>query len=347
MSSLKYRHLDNLSFDTQQIATLRELGEYRGKQILYSKQSPEILKSLQETARIESTESSNRLEGIEVSPKRLEDLMLQNSKPKGRPEQEVAGYRDALSLIHEADSEMKLSCNVILQIHKIVYSYMPHPGGKWKTTDNEIIERHPDGTSRVRFKPTPAFQTPMKMNELEEDYKEVLSQGKIDPLILIPITILDFLCIHPFSDGNGRVARLLTLLTLYHFDYQVGRYISLERIFEETKDDYYRTLEESSKKWHQGKHDIKPWMNYFWISLLRAYKEFEERVGTIKPGRGSKTDQVRKAVARQIVPFAISDIEKECPWISRDMIRLVLREMKAEGLIKSTGKGRSAKWKVI
>ncbi len=152
----------------------------------------------------------------------------------------------------------------------------------------------------------------MKMNELEEDYKEVLSQGKIDPFILIPITILDFLCIHPFSDGNGRGARLLTLLSLYHFDYQVGRYISLERIFEETKDDYYRTLEESSKNCHQGQHEIKPWINYFWISLLRAYREFEERVGTIKPGRGSKTDQVRKTVERQIVSFAISDIEKEC-----------------------------------
>jgi Fic family protein len=221
-------------------------------------------------------------------------------------------------------------------------------GGNWKATDNDIVEVRPDGKKVVRFKPTPAWQTEEAMAMLHLKFKESqVGLQSLEPLLGIASYVLDFLCIHPFSDGNGSVARLLTLLTLYHFDYQVGRYISLERIFEETKDDYYRTLQESSKKWHQGEQDIKPWMNYFWISLLRAYREFEERVGTIKPGRGSKTDQVRKAVERQIVPFAISDIEKECPWISRDMIRLVLREMKAEGLIKSTGKGRSAKWKII
>ena len=325
-------------------APLRELGEYRGKQTLYSKQSPEVLERLQETARVESTESSNRLEGIEVPHKRLEDLILQNSKPKNRSEQEVAGYRDALALIHGSAQEIMFSGNVILQLHKTIYSYMSQPGGKWKATDNEIIERHPDGTARVRFKPTPAFQTPMKMQELEEDYKNVIGLGQIDPLIVIPMVILDFLCIHPFSDGNGRVGRLITLILLYHFDYQVGRYISLERIFEETKEGYYRTLETSSKGWHEGEHDIAPWMNYFWIVLLKAYREFEERVGKIKQGKGSKSDQVRKAVLRQTAPFAISDIEKDCPWITRDWIRIVLRKMKAEGIIKAQGKGRGAKW---
>ncbi len=344
MSSLKAKYLAALKFESNQLATLRELGEYRGKQALYLKQSPEALESLQETARIESTESSNRLEGIEVPHDRLEDLILQNSKPKNRSEQEVAGYRDALSLIHESALEMKISCNVILQLHKTVYSYLSQSGGKWKVADNEIIENHPNGTKRIRFKPTSAFQTPMAMQNLEDDYKKVMDMGQADPLIVIPMVVLDFLCIHPFSDGNGRVARLLTLILLYHFDYQVGRYISLERIFEDTKEDYYRTLEASSKGWHEGKHDIAPWMNYFWIVLLKAYREFEERVGTIKIGKGSKSDQVRKAVLRQTVAFAISDIEKECPWISRDMIRLVLRKMKSEGMIKLQGKGRGANW---
>jgi Fic family protein len=344
MSSLKKAYLEALKFDSNQLATLRELGEYRGKQALYSKQSPEVLESLQDAARIESTESSNRLEGIEVPHKRLEDLILQNSKPKNRSEQEVAGYRDALSLIHESAEHMKLSSNVILQLHKIVYSYFSGDGGKWKSSDNDIIERHPDGTTRIRFKPVPAFQTKAKMQELEEDYEKLVDQGQLDPLITIPLVILDFLCIHPFSDGNGRVARLITLLLMYRYDYQVGRYISLERIFEETKEDYYRTLEESSKGWHANKHDVAPWMNYFWIVLLRAYREFEERVGKIKPGKGSKSDQVRKAVLRQPRPFAISDIEKECPWITRDWIRLVLREMKEEKLIQLQGKGRGAKW---
>jgi Fic family protein len=346
MSSLKKEYLEALKFDSTQLATLRELGEYRGKQTLYSKQSPEILESLQETARVESTESSNRLEGIEVSHKRLEDLIVQNSKPKNRSEQEVAGYRDALALIHESADHMKLSCNVILQLHKMVYSYLSNEGGKWKATDNEIIERHPDGTNRVRFKPVPAFQTPAKMRELEEDYQKQLDLGHADSLILVPAVVLDFLCVHPFSDGNGRVARLITLLLLYHFDYQVGRYISLERIFEDTKEDYYRTLELSSKKWHTSHHDIAPWMNYFWIVLLKAYREFEERVGKIKPGKGSKSDQVRKAVLRQTGIFSISDIEKECPWITRDWIRLVLREMKVEKLIVLQGKGRGAKWRL-
>lgn len=346
MSSLKAKYLAALKFESSQLATLRELGEYRGKQALYSKQSPDALESLQETARVESTESSNRLEGIEVPHDRLEDLILKNSKPKNRSEQEVAGYRDALSLIHESAMEMKISCNVILQLHKTVYSFLSQPGGKWKVTDNEIVENHPDGTKRIRFKPTSAFKTPMEMQELEDDYKKVMDQGQVDPLIVIPMVVLDFLCIHPFSDGNGRVARLITLILLYHFDYQVGRYISLERIFEETKEDYYRTLETSSKGWHEGKHDIAPWMNYFWIVLLKAYREFEERVGTIKIGKGSKSDQVRKAVLRQTAAFAISDIEKECPWISRDMIRLVLRKMKAEDVIKPQGKGRGAKWKL-
>mgnify|MGYP001567300999 CR=1 FL=1 len=345
MSSLKSPYLEQLKFDSNQLATLRELGEYRGKQILYSKQSPEVLESLQETARIESTESSNRLEGIEVPHKRLENLILQNSKPKNRSEQEVAGYRDALALIHEAAPDMKFSCNVILQLHKLLYSYMSQPGGKWKSADNEIIERHPDGTARVRFVPTPAFQTPIKMRELEEDYQKVIDFGQTDPLIIIPMVVLDFLCVHPFADGNGRVARLITLLLLYHFGYQVGRYISLERIFEETKEDYYRTLEESSQGWHPGKHNVAPWMNYFWIALLKAYREFEERVGTIAAtGKSSKSDQVRKAVLRQIKHFSISDIEKECPWVTRDWIRIVLREMKAEGLITLHGKGRGAKW---
>ncbi len=347
MASLKSKYLEELKFDSAQLATLRELGEYRGKQILYSKQSPEALKSLQETARIESTESSNRLEGIEVPHKRLEDIVLQNSKPKNRSEQEVAGYRDALSLIHKSAKEMKFSSNVILQLHKTIYSYMSQPGGRWKATDNEIIERHPDGKTRTRFKPVSAFQTPTKMRELEESYSKTIDIGKVDPLIVIPLVVLDFLCVHPFSDGNGRVARLITLILLYHFDYQVGRYISLERIFEETKEDYYRTLEESSKGWHASKHNIAPWMNYFWVTLLRAYREFEERVGKIKPGKGSKSDQVRQAVLRQTGTFAISDIEKECPWITRDWIRLVLREMKSEKIIKLEGKGRGAKWRLF
>ncbi|MBB3102684.1 Fic family protein [Azomonas macrocytogenes] len=199
-------------------------------------------------------------------------------------------------------------------------------------------------TSQLRFQPVTAHLTPMAMADLTRHYSTALDQHLADPLVLVPLAMLDFLCIHPFPDGNGRMSRLLTLLLLYHFDYAVGRYISLERIFEDTKEGYYETLEASSQGWHQGQHDVKPWLDYFWGALLRAYREFEERVGTIERGRGSKGDRVRAEVLGRTLPFSISEIEEACPGVSRDMVRLVLRAMKSEGLIESTGKGRGAKW---
>ena len=345
MNSLFPKYLDALFFDAEQAATIRTIGEYRGKQELFFKQSPEALKNLKQVAIIESSESSNRLEGIIVPHKRIEALVLKNPTPKNRSEREVAGYRDALGLIHGSWKDMDFTTNVILQLHAMMFRYMPSPGGSWKPVDNEIVERNPDGSIiRIRFKPTSAHLTPGAMEELSKQYKESITTNKQDPLVIIPLAILDFLCVHPFLDGNGRMARLLTLLLLYHFDYQVGRYISLERVFEESRESYYETLEESSKRWHEGKHEVKPWLNYFWGVLLRAYREFEERVGTVTTGRGSKTEQIRLAVQRRIGPFAISDIEAGCQGISRDMVRLVLRQLRDEGAIIRQGKGRGAKW---
>ena len=185
------------------------------------------------------------------------------------------------------------------------------------------------------------------MADLIARYRLALDQHLADPLVLVPLAILDFLCIHPFPDGNGRMARLLTLQLLYHFDYAVGRFISLERIFEESKESYYETLEASSQDWHEAAHDIAPWLDYFWGALLRAYKEFEERVGTIERGRGAKGDRVRSEILKRQLPFSISEIEDACPGISRDMVRVILRAMKAEGVIAPTGKGRGAKWSQV
>jgi Fic family protein len=221
---------------------------------------------------------------------------------------------------------------------------MPQPGGHWKATNNDIIERHPDGSSRIRFRPVAAHLTPMAMTDTVARYLSALDQHLADPLVLVPLVILDFLCVHPFPDGNGRMARLLTLQLLYHADYTVGRFISLERIFEESKESYYETLEASSQGWHEGAQNIAPWLDYFWGALLRAYKEFEARVGTIERGRGAKGDRVRAEIRKRKLPFSISEIEEACPGISRDMVRLVLRTMKAEGLIAPTGKGRGARW---
>jgi len=344
MNSLSLDYIDKLTFTAEQIGMLRALGEYRGKQALFFKQSPEALKGLQLVAKIESSESSNRLEGIELPHKKIEELVLKDATPKSRSEQEIAGYRDALNLIHESGEHMPFTPNVILQLHSIVYRYMANPGGRWKATDNEIIEKHPDGTQRIRFAPTKAHLTPDAIDQLTKNYSIVIEQQKQDALVFIPLAILDFLCIHPFSDGNGRMSRLLTLMLLYQFDYQVGHYISLERIFEDSKESYYETLEVSSQHWHSGKHDVKPWINYFWGALLRAYREFEERVGVITTSRGSKTELVRAAINRRMSPFSISDIESNCPGISRDMIRQVLRKMRNEGAITASSSGRGAMW---
>lgn len=342
MHTLNKEYLDNLSFSEKDLTILRTIGEYQGKQALFFKQSPEILKGLSQVAMIESSESSNRLEGITAPYQRIAALVTENSKPQDRSEQEIAGYRDSLNLIHQSAPHMPFSINVILQLHSWLYRYLPNEGGQWKTIDNEIIETS-NGKKRVRFTPSSAFETPIAMEKLTTQFTMSIKEWNKEPLLIIPATILDFLCIHPFRDGNGRSARLLTLLLLYHFDYQVGKYISLERIFEESKESYYETLERSSVGWHKGEHNFKPWLNYFWGVILRAYKEFEERVGTLKK-QGSKGQHVRMTVENMINPFSISDIERACPTVSRDTIRLILRQLRDETTIKLNGKGRNAKW---
>ncbi|MEZ4321142.1 MAG: Fic family protein [Myxococcota bacterium] len=344
MHSFHPDFLARLSFTTDQVAALSALGEARGRQELFVHQQPERLESLRQAAVIESTESSNRIEGITAPRHRIEALVLKPSAPRDRSEQEIAGYRDALSLIHESHAHMPFSVNVLLQLHGMLYRYHHADGGRFKMTDNQIVERRPDGTSRVRFQPTPAAETPGAMAELVEGYQRAARPPALQPLVGVPLAILDFLCIHPFSDGNGRVARLATLLLLYQHGYTVGRYISLERIFEESKESYYETLERSSQMWHAGAHDPHPWLDYFWGAMQRAYSEFEDRVGVLSGGRGSKSELVRDAILRRLGPFAISDIERDCPGVSRELVRLVLRQMRDDGLIELQGRGRGARW---
>jgi len=345
LHSLEPTLLNALRFTPEQAATLRRLGEHRGRQELFARQRPEVLESLRTVAVVESSESSNRLEGIVAPHARVKDLVLRDTAPRNRSEQEIAGYRDALELIHEAGANMPFSVSVVRQLHSIVYRYLPADGGSWKMADNEIVEHGPGGeVTRVRFRAVSAVATPDAMRRMVEAYDEAQRAGRHDSLILVPLAILDFLCIHPFTDGNGRVARLLTLLLLYRCGYEVGRYISLERIFEESRETYYETLEQSSRRWHDGGHDVAPWLNYSLGVLLRAYEEFEERVGHISGGRGSKSEQVKRIVLGKTMPFRISDLERDCPGVSRDTIRKVLRQLRDEGAVRSTGRGRSARW---
>ena len=343
MPSLRPDYLGTLTFGAAEISTIHRLGESRGRQDLFVRQFAEQLETLRTHAVIESTESSNRIEGVVAPPGRVADLIIRHAEPRNRSEQEIAGYRDALQLIHELHGGIPFSVNVIRQLHQTLYRYQPGAAGRWKGADNQIVERDAHGgILRVRFDPTPAVATPQAMEDLTATYHQAVTGALADPLVILPLAVLDFLCVHPFTDGNGRVARLLSLLLLYHFDYRVGRYISLERIIEESRETYYDALERSSRRWHDCAHDAHPWLGYFWGVLIRAYDEFEARVETLK---GSKGDQIRAAVARRTGPFGIADLEYDCPGVSRDMVRHVLRQMRTEGLVLVEGRGPGAKWR--
>ena len=344
MSSLDTEYIAKLKFDSSHLSMLRQIGEYRGKQELYHRRSPAALESLRQHAVIESVESSNRLEQIVAPRPRIVGLVREKTVPQNRSEQEIAGYIDALQLIHNSFAQIDINTESILQIHKAVYKYHHDEGGFFKNKNNEIVELDAKGSvARVRFKPVQAAQTPSAMRELCSRYHDLSSTA--DMLLVLPLMILDFLCVHPFKDGNGRVARLLTLLILHQHDYGVGRYVSLERVFEQQKEGYYRSLEQSSQGWHAGKHDPFPWLNYFWAVMLAAYREFSAKLKTLRhAGRASKTAQVRLVVAAKETPFTISSIVADCPEVSHAMIRNVLRQLRDEGIIISTGKGRTAKW---
>jgi len=326
---------------------MRTLGEYRGKQRLYERQRPELLESLLTAAKIESTEASNKLEGVTAPDSRLEAIVRQHDAPRNRSEQEIAGYRDALELIHQSRVDMPITVNVIRQLHQRIHGYVPEQGGDWKPADNEIVERDENNNIvRIRFTPTSAVATPQAMQTLAQRYEAAIQDNR-EPLLLIPLLVLDFLCIHPFRDGNGRVARLITLLALYHAGYDVGRYISLERVIQDSRTTYYETLEASSQGWHQSAHNVMPWLEYCWGMLLCAYKELENRLGDLSRPDISKSQRVREAVERKIEPFRIVEIERICPDVSRETIRLVLRAMKKEGIIEPTGRGRGVRWRKL
>ena len=322
---------------------IASISEYKGKQDLYTRQSPQVLKTLLEIALIESAESSNRIEGVTVDKNRLVPLIIGHSKPRDRSEEEVAGYRKALDFIHKKHASLRITEETIKELHRLCRGES-WDAGKWKEKDNDIIRKHADGRIEVIFKPVSAKETPEMMKQLCLAYEHSVAQLKYPDLYAIACLILDFLCIHPFRDGNGRVSRLLTLLALYQHGFQVGKYISLERIIEQSKETYYESLNKSSRDWHRSKHDGFPWFNYFLGTILGAYKEFEERAGSLKPSRGVKTEIVEAVLNKQFGEFSISDIEHACPNISRVMIKKIFTQMQKAKKIKCLGKGQSAKW---
>jgi Fic family protein len=347
MRSFEYGYYLETPLSHALLMTMRSLGEFRGRQTLYADQSPEVLDTLRRVAIVQSTESSNRIEGITVAPGRVEALVAKKSKPRDRSEQEVAGYRDVLASIHANHTNLQLSTRLILDWHRALYRFTDEKGGKWKEKDNAIFEIKPDGRQAVRFRPVSALATPEFMNHLLKLLKEAIDNTETDPLLLIATFILDFECVHPFKDGNGRIGRLLALLLLYQVGYEVGRYISLERIVEESKETYYDALYKSSQGWHEGKHDLRPWWNYFLGMLIAAYKEFEDRVGTITSARVAKREMVRSAIERLPERFAIGDLKRACPGVSYPTLQRALADMRKEKKVRCLGRGPDAEWERI
>lgn len=322
---------------------LSDLGEFRGKQELYTRQSPQRLKALREHALIESAVSSNRIEGISVEPSRVRDVLV-SPRPlfRDRDEEEVRGYRDALTWIHQDSPRIPVSNETIQRLHAMTRGQI-WDAGLYKEKDGDIIERYPDGRERVRFRTVPAAETQAAMARLVSDWQTCLEERWFPPLIALAAFNLDFLCIHPFRDGNGRVSRLLWLLQSYQLGFEVGRYISLERLVEQNKDRYYETLELSSQRWHEGNHDPWPYINYVLFILKSAYREFVERVGETSEPRGSKTRMVLEAIATMPGTFSLADLERACPGVSRDMIRRVLKTQKGQS-VDCIGRGPGALW---
>ena len=322
---------------------LADLGEARGKQELFTKQSPQKLKVLREHALIESAVSSNRIEGVTVNQKRVGTVVFGKKHLKNRNEEEVRCYRTALDWIHREGVKIPVSEKTILKLHQISRGEI-WDAGKYKEKNVDIIEKLPGGRERVRFKTVEAPKTPAFMGKVIESWRDSLKEKNIHPLIALAAFNLDFLCIQPFRDGNCRVSRLLLLLQCYSLGLEVGRYISLERLIEQNKERYYETLEQSSQNWYEGKHDPWPYINYLLYILKTAYQEFESRVGQMKSPRGAKTELIESAVSGFEKAFTLTDLEKACPGVSRDMIRLVLRDLQQSKKVKCIGRGPGALW---
>lgn len=341
MRSFNYNKLKDFKWDSEILGLVAQIHEYKGKQTLFLKQKPATLEKLVEIAKIQSTESSNKIEGIVTTAMRIKQLCDQKTTPRNRDEEEISGYRDALALIHESYEYIPIKASYILQLHQVLYRYSQRGiGGRFKNTQNYIAETRENGEQIIRFMPLDPFETPMAIDAICDSFNREMDTCEIDPLILIPAFIIDFLCIHPFNDGNGRMSRLLTTLLLYRAGYVVGKYVSLESKIEKTKESYYEALEKSDINWNSEGNDITAFIKYILGTILAAYRDFEERV-TIIEGNVSAVDLVRSAVNNTIGKFTKSDIMERVPSIGKTSVENALRTLITEGVIGKEGKGKA------
>lgn len=341
MRDFNYDLLQDCHWDSEVLGLVAQIHEFKGRQELYLKQKPAVLDKLVEAAKIQSTEASNKIEGIVTTSTRVKQLYLEKTTPHNRDEEEIMGYRDVLNTIHENYEYIPLRSSYILQLHRDLYKYSEKSiGGRFKNTQNYITETHSDGTQFVRFTPLEPYETPDAVDAICESFNRAIDSCTVDSLVLIPIFINDFLCIHPFNDGNGRMSRLLTTLLLYRCGYVVGRYISIESKIEKTKTKYYEVLKQSGTDWHTADNDPTPFVKYLLGIILSAYRDFEDRVD-IFDEKLPAVELVRKAISNKIGKFTKSEIMELTPSIGKSSVENALNKLIQEKVIERHGNGKS------
>lgn len=322
------------------VALVAQIHEYKGAQTLFVEAKSDTLTQLLEVAKIQSTEASNKIEGIYTSDERLKKIVCDKTMPKTRSEKEIAGYRDVLNTIHQNYDYIPVRSSILLQLHRDLYKFAGNAGGSFKSSDNVIAQEDEQGNKSIRFQPVPAWETPAYIDAICYAFQDACKDSQCDPLILIPIFILDFLCIHPFNDGNGRMSRLLTLLLLYRAGYIVGMYISIEKLIEQSKETYYETLQESSLHWHEAENDDAPFVRYMLGVIVAAYRDFSSRVQFLSTSGMSKPERVREIIRGSVGKITRAQIMEKCPDISRVTVERALTDMVKKGEILKIGGGR-------
>ncbi|MGI6317046.1 MAG: Fic family protein [Christensenellales bacterium] len=341
MREFNYTMIRQQKWDSEILGLIAAIYKEAGKQELYLKQRPEELEKLVDIAKVQSTEASNAIEGIRTTTARIKQLVAEKTAPKNRSEEEIAGYRDALNVIHENFDAIPITRNYILQLHKILYSQTNNPmAGRTKNVQNFISAAYPDGHTETLFTPPAPHETPEALDSICEEYNRVIGNMELEPLIAIPVFIHDFLCIHPFNDGNGRVSRLLTALLLYRNGFYVGKYVSLEAKIAKNKEMYYDALSASQDGWHVGKNDPVPFIKYLLRTILSAYKDFEDRFALVETKR-TALETVRLATYNKIGRFTKQDMRELCPFLSLSSVEGALRKLVEAGELKREGGGRN------
>lgn len=341
MRDFHYTAIRKQKWDSEILGLIAAIYKEAGKQEMYLKQRPEELEKLVEIAKVQSTEASNAIEGIVTTSTRIRQLVEEKTAPRNRDEQEIAGYRDALNIIHENFDAIPITRNYILQLHKVLYSHMSNPmAGQTKSVQNYISATYPNGHTETLFTPLAPFETPEALDRICDEYSRVIGNMEAEPLIVIPIFIHDFLCIHPFNDGNGRMSRLLTTLLLYRNGFYVGKYISLEAKIAKNKDLYYAALRQAQEGWHEGTEDAVPFIKYLLGIILSAYRDFEDRFSLVEQKKPA-LETVRQATLNKIGRFSKQDIRELCPALSVSSIEGALRKLVASGELKREGNGKS------